>query len=688
MIKNVITSLSKVFLDEAKNSPQLLADMAAMEKYMAESYGERIFIELLQNADDAGSTKIQMIYKDRHVFFANNGKPFDAHDIESISRSGSSSKERGNSIGYRGVGFKSVCYLTNEILIYSDDTYFTFSKSVSAKHLNIDNLDTIPTIRVPFVLDEIESSIKETVDNLINNGFSTIFIFKDAKINLLNEEMKLINDGYFLFLKNLCDANISVTDTLLNFQIIRENKRNLKYVTIQGHSKQSWLIISDKFNKHTSLAFKVNDEGAIQKCTNEEAVFHCYLPTLEKNSYLFKVNSDFSTDPSRKHLTLDCKTEKSIGLAAKLLYEEIATIFSENASQNNLMLIEIVKSKVSFSKFASILADKLNSLLQNNRWLILESGESILPSQFKIPPNWLEASEFNLLRKKSEYVHSNTPLVFRHNSNLDIDDFLRGFSSVEYSVNDFIAILSETNFIESIDDLFLGKLYSNFIKLVRNKSLFNKSKYDIETCLIKTRTIIRLSELKDVKALSPEFCISFKENVFLTDVEWFDLNYGTNLLNVYKDWTVDNANQKKTTLQFSTSTFIDVKKNKSISKWRAAEQQCVEFEQSLGNKARDVSKQNLGYDVESIDELGRVRYIEVKSISKGSPYFSMTNNEYSAAHQHGDNYYICVIQQENEKLTLIYIKNPVNTLNLEKRVRQWEWVCENYSGEQFVFDLE
>lgn len=38
-----------------------MEDMAAMEKYMAESYGERIFIELLQNADDANSTKIKVL---------------------------------------------------------------------------------------------------------------------------------------------------------------------------------------------------------------------------------------------------------------------------------------------------------------------------------------------------------------------------------------------------------------------------------------------------------------------------------------------------------------------------------------------------------------------------------------------------------------------------------------------------
>ena len=49
MLSNIINKINEKFLDEAKNSPQLLEDMSAMEKYMAENYSERVLIELLQN---------------------------------------------------------------------------------------------------------------------------------------------------------------------------------------------------------------------------------------------------------------------------------------------------------------------------------------------------------------------------------------------------------------------------------------------------------------------------------------------------------------------------------------------------------------------------------------------------------------------------------------------------------------
>ena len=132
MLYNVVKSISEKFIKEASSSPQLLSDMAAMEKYMSESYNGRIFVELLQNADDCNSKRILVKQIGNDLLFANDGHPFTEKDVIAISRSGASSKERGESIGYRGIGFKSTTYLTDEIIIHSDDTNFSFSKSLMA----------------------------------------------------------------------------------------------------------------------------------------------------------------------------------------------------------------------------------------------------------------------------------------------------------------------------------------------------------------------------------------------------------------------------------------------------------------------------------------------------------------------------------------------------------------------------
>mgnify|MGYP001000282465 CR=1 FL=1 len=52
----MITDVYNCLLHEAKTSPLLLSDLAGLETYISESYSNRSFIEMLQNADDAAST--------------------------------------------------------------------------------------------------------------------------------------------------------------------------------------------------------------------------------------------------------------------------------------------------------------------------------------------------------------------------------------------------------------------------------------------------------------------------------------------------------------------------------------------------------------------------------------------------------------------------------------------------------
>ena len=59
-MKAIIKSISESFMQEALSSPRMLEDLAAMEKYMSESYDGRTFVELLQNADDAGASRIKV----------------------------------------------------------------------------------------------------------------------------------------------------------------------------------------------------------------------------------------------------------------------------------------------------------------------------------------------------------------------------------------------------------------------------------------------------------------------------------------------------------------------------------------------------------------------------------------------------------------------------------------------------
>ena len=85
-----------------------------MESLLADTYRNRIQYELLQNSDDAQARRVDVLVSPGRFEWTNDGRPMDAADIESLCRSASSTKTRGSgSIGYRGIGFKSLAAISS-----------------------------------------------------------------------------------------------------------------------------------------------------------------------------------------------------------------------------------------------------------------------------------------------------------------------------------------------------------------------------------------------------------------------------------------------------------------------------------------------------------------------------------------------------------------------------------------------
>ena len=106
-----------------------------------------------------------------------------------------------------------------------------------------------------------------------------------------------------------------------------------------------------------------------------------------------------------------------------------------------------------------------------------------------------------------------------------------------------------------------------------------------------------------------------------------------------------------------------------------------------GFRLKDVSKQNLGFDLEGSAPDGKNIYIEVKSIDYVGQKFRMTNNEFAAAQYKPNNYYIALVYQNKDFLEISLIKDPVNRLNMTRQVVQWVWECSDYEYKPMKFKL-
>lgn len=663
-LNQTILKISETFLSEAKNSLSLIEDMAAMERYMAESYSGRIFIELIQNADDCQSTRINLSQIGDDLYFANNGKVFCSEDIIAISRSGSSMKKRGESIGYRGVGFKSTTALSSDIYIHSDGSTFSFSKNIAAEKLGL-NTNRVPTVRIPFPVSNMDAKTEKEIQKFIRQGYTTVFIFKNANVMKLTDEIKDFSSDLFIFLRHIQECFIHIEGCSTQNYIMHRTKDN--GVDCFTLDEISWKIVR---SKSAALAFK-EENGKIVNCSEQEAVYHCFLPTLDRSPFDFKINADFSTDPSRKHLVNDEITEAALEDLSSLICELVERILCGRLKVDAQML-SLLRGQKNFSPTNQRLMNKLKKKIANVR-IKVNDGTEIPIAQYKNLPEWLDPQEKEIIRGSSKTIHGSSLPIEIYNNNYQVEEFLSEYSSLEYANEELLSIIEEKDILGKLPNETIAKLSAKIIK----KASLNQRLYGKMTSI--EAAISNIGKLQN----GAEIFETLSQELSTSELQYVNENTKMKLKKKEDDISSHIHELPRVLSEGITSQKVKSSKPK-VAKWRSAEQRVVQLERYMGYSVQDVSRMNVGYDIESTTSAGEKRYIEVKSLSGGNTEFTITNNEYTAAHQYGKNYYICLIFENKA----IYIQDPLNKLTFTKRIRQWEWVCDQYCGTEVLFDIE
>jgi hypothetical protein len=126
----------------------------------------------------------------------------------------------------------------------------------------------------------------------------------------------------------------------------------------------------------------------------------------------------------------------------------------------------------------------------------------------------------------------------------------------------------------------------------------------------------------------------------------------------------------------------------SLKRWRSAEQQVFNLLSAQGWKIEDVSKQNLGYDIEGRTPEGEDIFIDIKCIDSLGQPFTFTSNEEAVARQKGSKYQLAIVRQAGNILEIAFISDPIQKLTLTRQCRQWVWECSEYPYNPQQFPLE
>lgn len=665
----IVEKLHNSFLEEAKRSPILLSDLANMEKYISESYTGRSLIELLQNADDAGASKFEIVEISSKVYgVANNGREFCENDLVSLCRSGTSTKKRKtNTIGYRGIGFKSIVNYAKAVHLYSGHIATTFSRQLT-KNL-LPEANTVPLIRIPHKF--CGNAYDNSINDLLRDRYSTVFVF-ETEGDCLLDEISMFDTSCMLFLRNIREIHFTLSTKKITYMVKYTNLNSLcdeiEFLGTQNNDR--WIVCSDELKSDVKIAFKY-DGNRVITASPQESVIHSFMPTNDKLNVPIKINGDFSTDPSRTKVIYDTETENAIEGCVDLTNNILKNILAENYDRYGFIniLAQASLDPLRAIKGNTISDIYIEKLIKKSKEQLKKYAEDVKEIYYQ--PQGITNVDFEqICRINNVYGIGN-----------DIDANIRGILQFVKMIG--IRILPLEMMLDAMKDCILSK--ESRIEVMYE--LVDRSRFGLDKALLtkfnNANVITFNTDVKKVINCDKNDIIEDSFNAAVIEkvgsvvyVEQF-----------YKVLGLKNIRQQGYNKEISPSIISrnvgSIGTKSVVKKWRTVEQNLGEILRSLDGVVNviDVAAQNVGYDIETIMTDGTHRYYEVKSVDNMGNAFTMTNNEFSSAVQYKDKYYLAIVQQDESRIEVCFICDPISTLNMTKRVTKWEWYCSSYTGE-------
>lgn len=387
----------------------LIGSLETIEKVFPKYYGSFI-AEFTQNADDAGSSHFTIELDNTGVTLKNDGHPFTEEDVKSICKLGRTSKELDESIGYLGIGFKSVFLISHAPQIHSGQYHFKFDEKCGQ----------IGDKKIPWQMIPIWIQSK----NELGSEKCTRFYLplKNREIfEKISEEFSEdnLNSRVLLFLKNLEQIEIINKEKQENRKIVKSLKNSVTVKTdgyaiyqlddISSKIKNTeyWLLISQNFQipedvkndpitrqwnrdalkkRRIQIAFKLNDSyelDTISKGTIHLGVYS-FLPLKDIESGLnFLIHADLLTNPGRSDIIKDSKwNEWSLQQVVTSLEDKCIPIFKSHKKWKwNFTTVLTISTSNVHNLLRKFISDPLKDSLRNCPCLISNEGNFVTASE-------------------------------------------------------------------------------------------------------------------------------------------------------------------------------------------------------------------------------------------------------------------------------------------------------------------
>ena len=431
-------TLRMVSLNHQQGTPYIDVDLknqANAEASAMREYRGRYLFELLQNANDAiraakgdpswskaGLYRVRIELTDSALIIANDGIPFIEKDVDSIYRWGESSKDPNKSIGYKGIGFKSVLEITESPEIFSQAVQFRFDRETCyhavREIVGVATELKLPITRfvLPYTITEVEpSNDRELVSELLSREeFATVIRLplRVAYEEVLKRIQEDLDPALLLFLNGIDEIEVWVG---------RERKKGLRrkvkqssceYVgqdvtLFEGQKAVSrWLLfdapkhqidnraIIDELEDRAwervqrvgfAVAFRLDKRGKLRTEITQPTKLFVYFPTALSTGLRYRIHGDFYIDAARKQ----------VGDRAynKWLAQRIASFLSSNVVPELIQrfpgdarVVQALVPCAEVSEFAACLRNAIYEELRDCPFVPTASGEYKTPTSIMLAP--------------------------------------------------------------------------------------------------------------------------------------------------------------------------------------------------------------------------------------------------------------------------------------------------------------
>jgi hypothetical protein len=253
-IRTIAASQLEYALEGHRRGIKVYESLKNLNEVIGTQYGDRVLFELVQNGHDAhpaggaygtGEIAVRLLISARdrgELLVANGGRSFTRSNLDAVINIGTSDKRIGEGIGNKGLGFRSVEALTDDVRIYSrspqptsgkfDGYCFRFASrteietdliALGATHDEANRVAaTVPRYLVP----KPASARSAAIEALATAGFATV-----VSLPLQSAEAIALAEAQVIALLDLAAPVLLFLDRLatLDVEIAREGQNAVRH---------------------------------------------------------------------------------------------------------------------------------------------------------------------------------------------------------------------------------------------------------------------------------------------------------------------------------------------------------------------------------------------------------------------------------------------------------------------------